>query len=100
MVGLFSAGALPQEQLVLLRSDIARQIKSKLMYFGLLDANDDRLISEKFLKETCIVLLASLRQNIPQEIVFEKGISVDRYHHALEKHWWNAHGVLLKKTLR
>lgn len=40
-----------REQLVLLRSDIARQIKSKLMYFGLLDANDDRLISEKFLKE-------------------------------------------------
>jgi transposase len=40
-----------REQIVELRADIARQIKSKLMYFGLLDANDDRLISESFLKE-------------------------------------------------
>ena len=40
-----------REQLVELRADIARQIKSKLMYFGLLSANDDRLISESFLKE-------------------------------------------------
>ncbi len=40
-----------REQIVALRSDIARQIKSKLMYFGLLAADDKRLISEKFLKE-------------------------------------------------
>ena len=40
-----------REQLVELRADIARQIKSKLMYFGLLAANDDRLICESFLKE-------------------------------------------------
>ena len=40
-----------REQLVELRGDIARQIKSKLMYFGLLDSKDERLLSEAFLKE-------------------------------------------------
>ena len=40
-----------REQVVEMRADLARQIKSKLMYFGLLEAENDRLISASYLKE-------------------------------------------------
>lgn len=40
-----------REQVVNQRARIAKQIKSKLHYFGLLDKDDDRLISNKYLRE-------------------------------------------------
>jgi len=40
-----------REQIVNQRARIAKQIKSKLHYFGLLDKDDDRLISNKYLRE-------------------------------------------------
>jgi transposase len=40
-----------REQLVEARATVARQIKSKLFYYGLMDPDNDRLVCEKYLEE-------------------------------------------------
>jgi transposase len=52
-----------REQIVEMRSDIARQIKSKLLYLGLMKPEDSRLICEKYLKE-----IENLK--LPNDLIF------------------------------
>ena len=61
-----------REQVVDTRATIARQIKAKLHYFGLMNPDDDRLISNRYLKEIENLKLA-------EDIKFSFGLLIEQW---------------------